>query len=362
MRIDDLLITIAYFSIPIQLVFSLWKYPRLTTMPLRVFVLLILFALFIFLCGAGHLMRCLGQNTTAAFQMLNYCTAGVSLTTALYLLPLVPNLMSLLDESMQRLIKLNQETEESRRKLATFMAFLCHEIRNPLFAITCTISFLSDEQDVSESVAKGLVAIQQSSNLMLRLVNDVLDISKLDSGRLELEEREFDLHDLLKHVRHSVQTQLDAKNVALEYEQAASLPRLVRGDSARLLQICYNLLSNAVKFTEKGCVTWTIEAKSEMPCGTSFFTHSSDTTDDTSDFRMRLLDAAEQGQVTAQSSNDLENTVIVEITVKDTGCGIDQERLKRIFQPYAQSKLSDYRKHGGTGKFGFRACDGASLV
>ena len=88
LRIDDLLITIAYFSIPVQLVFSLYQYPRLAQMPLRILVLCILFALFIFLCGAGHLMRCLGRADTSTFVALNAMTSFISMLTALYLLPL----------------------------------------------------------------------------------------------------------------------------------------------------------------------------------------------------------------------------------------------------------------------------------
>ena len=144
--------------------------------------MLVLFAFFIFLCGAGHLLRSLGKAHTSAFMVLNMATSVVSLVTALYLLPLVPSLMSSLDESLEKLVKLNQSTAESKKKLFTFMAFLCHEIRNPLFAITSSITcledtLLSDEQQVAVD------SIQDSSLLMLRLVNDVLDLSKIDAGQ-----------------------------------------------------------------------------------------------------------------------------------------------------------------------------------
>jgi MFS superfamily sulfate permease-like transporter len=129
MRVDDLIISIAYFSIPVQIVVSLYHYPRLASMPPQIFLLSVLFALFIFCCGAGHLMRCLGQTDTVGFSVMNGITACVSLVTAVYLLPLVPSLMSNLDSSLQSLVQLNEETAESKRKLFTFMAFLCHEIR-----------------------------------------------------------------------------------------------------------------------------------------------------------------------------------------------------------------------------------------
>ena len=158
-------------------------------MPAQIFVLSVLFALFIFCCGTGHLMRCLGNDATLAFDIMNGFTAFVSLATALYLLPLVPSLMSELDLSLQKLVKLNEETAESKRKLFTFMAFLCHEIRNPLFAITTNVEFAQEfaqDMEMSQELHESLSSISQSTTLMLRLVNDVLDLSNIESGKLEL--------------------------------------------------------------------------------------------------------------------------------------------------------------------------------
>lgn len=166
MRIDDLIITIAYFSIPVQLLVSLYHYPRLAAMPWTISVLCILFALFIFLCGGGHLLRCLGKTDGLVFEVLNGLTAAISMITALYLLPMIPSLMNLQDR------KLEKETE-TKRKLMTFMSFLCHEIRNPLFAVTSSVDFLKDEKMTVEQ-EQSLTSIKQSARLMLRLVNDVL--------------------------------------------------------------------------------------------------------------------------------------------------------------------------------------------
>eukprot|EP00977_Amphora_coffeiformis_P009360 scaffold2149_cov172-Amphora_coffeaeformis.AAC.2 len=101
---------------------SLYQYPRLSAMPPHILVLLVLFALFIFFCGAGHMMRCLEMTNTHTFNMLNTCTAIISLATSLYLLPLVPSLMSSLDEGLESLKHLNEELEASKCKLMTFMA------------------------------------------------------------------------------------------------------------------------------------------------------------------------------------------------------------------------------------------------
>ena len=184
LSIADLVITVAYFSIPIQILASLWKYPRMANMPAKIVLLLILFALFIFLCGAGHLLRCLERTSTYMFLVVNTLTSIVSSLTAIYLLPLIPNLLSTLDQSLAELVELNQEAEESKAKLFTFMAFLCHEIRNPLFAITSSANFLGDTNLTVEQ-SDGVDSIFDSSMLMLRLVNDVLDLSKIDAGKLE---------------------------------------------------------------------------------------------------------------------------------------------------------------------------------
>ena len=178
-------------------------------MPMRLQILVVLFAFFIFLCGAGHGLRCMEQTQGTAFQVTNFLTAVVSLATCLYLIPLVPSLMSSLDENLQSLKYLNEELEASKRKLMTFMAFLCHEIRNPLFVITSNISFLEDNANgttagtSSKVQEQALQAISQSADVMLRLVNDVLDISKLESGKLELQEHDFDLRETLRGVASS---------------------------------------------------------------------------------------------------------------------------------------------------------------
>jgi signal transduction histidine kinase/CheY-like chemotaxis protein len=325
-------------------------------MPLKIFVLVILFALFVFLCGAGHLMRCLGAGHTQGFAILNDCTAFISFLTAVYLLPLVPNLMSTLDEGLQELIRLNEETEESRRKLITFMAFLCHEIRNPLFAVTSSISFMEDG-NLTDEQERALRSIQQSTSLMLRLVNDVLDISKLDSGKLELEERHFDFHEMAYNVASSTETQIKSHpDVAFRFDMTPDVPKVLVGDSVRIVQVLYNLLSNAVKFTEKGVISFNVsimdydlallegvidKENSRSSLGSS--SKLGEDGDGDADSSLKLLQNAEDGRV----DHDMDE-VVLKVVVADTGPGISPDRIGEIFKPYSQ-KLSDYRKHGGTG-------------
>jgi len=252
MTIADLVITIAYFSIPVQILVTLYGYPKLARMPPKIFVLLVLFAFFIFLCGAGHLVRFTGGADSSFFYTLNWMTAAVSLLTALYLLPLIPSLMSSLSRTLQDLVDLNEETESQKRTLAEFLAFLCHELRNPLFSITSSVTFFADDE-MTESQRSALGTIDQASQLMLRLVNDVLNIGRLDAGKLRVEADPFNLHDLLSGLiasfeKQVMQTHPDGDVVMLTRVHE-SVPPVVVGDSTRILQIVYNLLSNAFKVT-----------------------------------------------------------------------------------------------------------------
>jgi signal transduction histidine kinase/ActR/RegA family two-component response regulator len=352
--LPDLIITVAYFSLPVQLLASLWQYPQLAAIPSKIVVLLVLFALFIFLCGTGHLLKCLEKNDTDFFYYTNILTAFISLATALYLLPLIPNLFGIIDQSIKDSIQQNKETIESKAKLLTFMAFLCHEIRNPLFAITSSTQFLADTE-MTEEQAIGVGSISDSSLLMLRLVNDVLDISKIDAGKLELEDRDFDLHRLLESLEVNMRVQIKQKHgdkVKLDFEVSKDVPQNVYGDSTRVLQIIYNLISNSRKFTEHGSIKLSIGlcddesvTENESLADNSDLSRSLEYDDNSLDqFSMGLLDSAEEGTIGPKNRG-----VHLKIIVSDSGVGIDPDRLKHIFEPYSQAKLSDYRMHGGTG-------------
>jgi uncharacterized membrane protein len=109
MRIDDLIIAISYFSIPLQLVASLSFYPRLWQMPPQILFVVILFALFVLCCGVGHLLRCIEYTNEQVYHIVNWVTAIVSLLTALVFLPMVPTVMSELDDGLEKLRTLDVE-------------------------------------------------------------------------------------------------------------------------------------------------------------------------------------------------------------------------------------------------------------
>jgi osomolarity two-component system, sensor histidine kinase SLN1 len=342
-------------------------------MPWSILLLVILFALFVFLCGAGHLLKCLGYTGTTTFVVINTITAVVSLSTALYLLPIIPYLMSTLDRNIQDLVKLNEESESARRKLMTFMAFLCHEIRNPLFIITSTITFMNDNPDDLED-ANAWNVIKSSSDLMLRLVNDVLEISRLESGKMELEKHDFDLHQTIEdastsarvHIRerHGKKIKEDGSGrpvVELRTHVDPGVPKFVHGDRVRVLQVCHNLLSNAAKWTETGHIDFSVsvcdyhkalerEQISRSSSATFDFANREAETDYTGDHSVSLLEHTEGGTLERRmrlASNS--QLTVLKVRVEDTGCGIPAEQTRRIFQPYSMAKLAQSRHKGGTG-------------
>ncbi len=340
-------------------------------MPLRLQILAILFAFFILCCGAGHALRCSDRIHGPLYEFTNILTATVSLATCLYLIPLVPSLMSTLDESLHKLEYLNKELEASQRKLMTFMAFLCHEIRNPLFVITSNISFMEDNgcQAMSSpgDQAQSLQAISQSADIMLRLVNDVLDISKLEAGKLELQEHDFDLRETIKAVVSSTQRLIQERHAgAVKFttviEGDTHLPARVHADSVRFLQIVYNLLSNANKFTDKGEIQFRVSVVDDVAQvaakGLVTLPNSATSANEPTKCENGLMEGVDYGYSSSNTSTDnaqrkhgncWQEFVVIKIQVKDTGDGIPSDQIKLLFQPYAQAKLASYRHQGGTG-------------
>jgi signal transduction histidine kinase len=201
--------------------------------------LVVLFILFILLCGLGHLLRCMDMEDTQYFIVVNTLTAIASMITALSFMVLVPNFVDNLDHGLKGVEMLDHVTKTKQRKLPVFMAFLCHEIRNPLFAITSAMTFLGDDP-LTENQQSALASIHEAANLMLRIVNDVLDISKIESGKLELEKHDFNLRQLLEGVATSTRAQIKQTNklpIDFNFSIEKDVPTIVSGDSARLLQI-----------------------------------------------------------------------------------------------------------------------------
>ena len=207
--------------------------------------------------------------------------------------------------------RLRQAQEQERlanQAKDVFLANMSHELRTPLNAILGYSELVIEEVDgIGRSdLVEDLGRIQMAGRHLLQLISNILDISKISSGQLQLHPVEFDLRNLLAEVEDAVRVQAHAKGLSLDCRYDPRLGR-VRGDDLRIRQILLNLLSNAVKFTARGSVGLTAEpAQHDGATGTMF-------------------------------------------VVSDTGIGLTEEQIERIFRPFVQADSNTTRRFGGTG-------------
>jgi signal transduction histidine kinase/ligand-binding sensor domain-containing protein len=199
-----------------------------------------------------------------------------------------------------------ERAEFSEKAKEQFLANMSHEIRTPMNAIMGMSDILRNRPHAPEQ-AKYLNAMAQSSENLLVIINDILDLSKIDAGRIEFESVPFAPREVLNNVKDVLQFKADEKGLALSLEIASDVPTQLVGDPTRLNQIVMNLGGNAIKFTEKGSVR--IVAKSEAKEGKSWLV----------------------------------------VDVVDTGIGIPEDRLEKIFEEFTQAYSDTTRKYGGTG-------------
>ncbi len=188
-----------------------------------------------------------------------------------------------------------------------FLANMSHEIRTPINGIAGIAGLLSSNQNPEEHETY-LNAIRHSSENLKVIINDILDLAAIESGKLKFEKIAFNLKDLLPSLVSTFTYQAREKNVTLHYTIDENLNRILMGDPVRLNQILINLISNAVKFTHAGSITITCELEKEK-----------------------------------------KNMVHVRIAVKDTGVGIPHEKLNTIFEIFSQADETVTRRYGGTG-------------
>lgn len=227
-------------------------------------------------------------------------------------------LVGILTYFLQLLKVKNDEAKKAFKAKSDFLANISHEIRTPLNGIIGMSNILESNLESTENSQK-LRIIKESSKSLLSLVNDILDYSKIEANKIELENVVFNIETTVMDVYYLFSTLADKKNINLNYNIKDDIKGWYKNDETRIKQILNNLLSNAIKFTENGDIKITVSKVKDL--------------------------------------ND--SNTIVSFKIEDTGIGISQESLSKLFQNFSQADSSTTRKYGGTG-LGLSICKSLS--
>ena len=314
--ISDATIALAYYSIPFLLIYFISK--RKDVPFNGVFLL---FGAFIIVCGTGHLMEIwtLWHPDYWIAGVLKALTAIISIYTAFALFFLMPQALTLPSPAQLEAINRVLSTEIVERKRiekqlrfaeevaqnssqakSEFLANMSHELRTPLNGILGFTQILQRTESLTEKGRKGVGIIYQCGSHLLTLINDVLDLSKIEARKLELHPVDFYLPAFIDSVTEICRIRAEQKVIAFHVELDPDLPTGIHADEKRLRQVLINLLGNAIKFTHQGSVTFKV-------------------------------------QVIGQESNaNGQTNYKIRFQVIDTGTGITSEQAEKIFQPFEQ--------------------------
>ena len=210
-------------------------------------------------------------------------------------------------ETLRELASARDAALQSARMKSQFLANMSHEIRTPMNGVLGMAELLG-QTELSAIQKEYVGIINQSGGALLSIINDILDSAKIESGKIEFQNIDFNLSEVIRGTMHTVSANAGKKEIKLWSHISPEIPSILCGDPGRLRQVLLNLVGNAVKFTAKGEVSLTIE----------LITHC-------------------------------RNEYSLKFTIKDSGIGINPEQLKQIFYPFTQADSTNKRSYGGTG-------------
>ena len=245
--------------------------------------------------------RALSQLRIVGMALILVCVFLIVLVWSTVFRPLYNEVIVKHRDLTDALIK----ADMANRSKTDFLANISHEIRTPMTAILGYADLMKKDELTKEEKIESINVINQNASHLLSLIDEILDISKIEAGKLTFEKEAVVINDILSEVYSLINVKAEEKGIDLFFNSKGNIPQIIITDEKRLKQILFNIVGNAIKFTQKGYVELTVNFK------------------------------------------EAERDLIFE--VKDTGCGIPQKSVKKLFKPFSQADTSGSRQHQGTG-------------